>query len=226
MEYFSINRKGLHFKTCDKCRERGRKYHESHKDQSNAYYEANKEKKKAWGKIYYEVNKERINAMCKVYRESHKDKIKVYKKAYQEVNKDKIKSRKKIYVDNKRHHCEHNTQKQRCKICDPNGHLKSIVSGRVRQALKSSKSKRSIEYLGCDIETFRQHISDKFTEGMSWANHGEWEIDHCIPIKYKQDGVEPTLEEVALRLHYTNTQPLWKKDNRSKGNRCITGLDN
>ena len=38
-------------------------------------------------------------------------------------------------------------------------------------------------------------------------------FDHKIPLKYKQDGISPTLEEVAKRLHYTNTQPLWATDN-------------
>ena len=31
----------------------------------------------------------------------------------------------------------------------------------------------------------------------------------------------PTLEQIIERLHYTNTQPLWARDNASKGNRRI-----
>lgn len=60
---------------------------------------------------------------------------------------------------------------------------------------------------------------------MSWDNHGEWHIDHIIPIKYMPDGVAPTIEEVYRRLHYTNTQPLWAEDNLSKGNRYIESPD-
>ena len=47
-------------------------------------------------------------------------------------------------------------------------------------------------------------------------------MDHHIPLAYKQDGVSPSLEEVAKRLHYTNTQPLWASENMSKGNRYIS----
>jgi hypothetical protein len=83
--------------------------------------------------------------------------------------------------------------------------------------LKSNKKNKSIEYLGCPIEEFKKHIEKQFTEGMTWDNHGEWHIDHIVPLKYEN----PSIEEVMERLHYTNTQPLWASDNISKGNRYI-----
>jgi len=92
-----------------------------------------------------------------------------------------------------------------------------IISNRVRKALKQDKKEGSLEYLGCDINEFKQHIQTQFKEGMTWDNHGEWHIDHITPIKYGN----PTLEEVIERLHYTNTQPLWASDNMTKGNRFI-----
>jgi hypothetical protein len=95
--------------------------------------------------------------------------------------------------------------------------LSSIVAVSVRRALKSDKSKHSIEYLGCNIEEFKEHIENQFIEGMTWENHGEWHIDHIIPIKYEN----PSLEEVIERLHWKNTQPLWASDNIAKGNRFI-----
>ena len=88
--------------------------------------------------------------------------------------------------------------------------------------MKYNKEMSSTEYLGCDIETFKAHIKSQFKEGMTWENHGEWHIDHKIPLKYKHNGETPSLEEVAKRLHYTNTQPLWASENMSKGNRYIT----
>jgi hypothetical protein len=52
---------------------------------------------------------------------------------------------------------------------------------------------------------------------MSWTNYGEWEIDHIIPLMYEN----PTLDDIVARLHWTNTQPLWKHENAAKGNRFI-----
>jgi hypothetical protein len=118
--------------------------------------------------------------------------------------------------------CEHGREKRRCKECDPLGHLKHNVSSRVRQALNSDKSKTSLEYLGCTIEQFKEHIGFQFETVMNWDNHGEvWHIDHIIPIKYKQDGEEPSLEDTIERLHWTNTQPLFSEENKAKGNKFI-----
>ena len=58
---------------------------------------------------------------------------------------------------------------------------------------------------------------------MDWKNHGEWQIDHIIPLQYHANGEAPTLDETIKRLHYTNTQPLWAADNIRKGNRWVGG---
>ena len=113
--------------------------------------------------------------------------------------------------------CEHNREKSTCKECDPIGHLASTVRNSVNYALKATKSKKSIEYLGCSIDDFKEHIELQFQEGMTWENHGEWHIDHIIPLKYEN----PTLEETIERLHWKNTQPLWATDNIAKGNRFV-----
>lgn len=114
--------------------------------------------------------------------------------------------------------CEHGKEKSKCPTCDAIGHLKSVVSCRVRSALMGNKTKKTIEYLGCDIETYRCYLESKFVQGMSWDNYGQWEIDHIVPVKYNN----PTMNDVISRLHYTNTQPMWKDDNAAKGNRFIS----
>lgn len=115
--------------------------------------------------------------------------------------------------------CEHKRKKNDCKHCNFHGYLYNIVRKRISSALKKgSKTKRSIEYLCCDINTFKAHIENKFLEGMNWENYGKiWHVDHIIPINYKN----PTLDEVIKRLHYLNTQPLWASENIIKGNRYI-----
>jgi ribosomal protein L31E len=116
--------------------------------------------------------------------------------------------------------CEHRCRRMRCKICNFQGYLASIVSSQVHHALQNDKSKRSIEYLGCTIDEFKTHIEANFTKenGFTWDTHGEiWHIDHIIPLKYE----EPSLEELFERLHFSNTQPMLASDNISKGNRFI-----
>ena len=74
------------------------------------------------------------------------------------------------------------------------------------------KNRKSEKVLGCTIEEFMTHLESKFSDGMSFSNHGEWHIDHIIPL-----AVAKTEDDVIRLCHYTNLQPLWAKDNLSKG---------
>ena len=105
-----------------------------------------------------------------------------------------------------------------CRICDMTSYLISRCRSRINKAVKN-KRKKTIEYLGCDIETFKKHIENQFKEGMSWENYGKWHIDHIIPIYYKK--TETKEEEILKRLNYKNTQPLWAEENIKKGNLYI-----
>lgn len=114
--------------------------------------------------------------------------------------------------------CEHKVRRVRCIECNFFGYLKERVSSRINKALKNNKVISSIEYLGCTIQTFKNYLENKFVEGMTWDNYGlVWHIDHIIPVLYNN----PTIDDIIKRLHYLNTQPLWAKENISKGNRYI-----
>lgn len=73
---------------------------------------------------------------------------------------------------------------------------------------------KTIENLGCNISEFKKYLSEKFVQGMTWDNYGKWEIDHIIPLSSAK-----TIEEAWKLNHYTNLQPLWKKENRHKWNK-------
>ena len=77
-----------------------------------------------------------------------------------------------------------------------------------------------INLVGCTPKEFVNHMESKFQAGMSWKNRGlrGWHIDHKIPCKYFQLTKE---EEIRKCFHYTNLQPLWAKDNLSKGCKLI-----
>ena len=65
---------------------------------------------------------------------------------------------------------------------------------------------------GITYEEFKAYIESKFENGMTWKNHGEWHLDHIIPVS------QANSEEELIKLnHYSNFQPLWAYDNLSKG---------
>jgi len=73
------------------------------------------------------------------------------------------------------------------------------------------------ENLGCSIDEYRCYLESKFVEGMSWANYGKgigkWCIDHVKPIAFF-DLNDP--EDRKRGLRWTNTQPIWNKENLVK----------
>lgn len=98
---------------------------------------------------------------------------------------------------------------------DPDFKLACVLRARLRGAIKNNYKKSSaIELLGCTIDELKEHLSAKFTEGMSFENHGLWHIDHIMPCD-AFDLTDP--EQQKECFHFTNLQPLWAKDNLSKG---------
>ena len=75
------------------------------------------------------------------------------------------------------------------------------------------KEGRTIDLLGYSAEELKLYIQSLFTEGMTWENYGEWEIDHIKPVSKWEKTSLPS-EVNAL----SNLQPLWKEDNIKKYN--------
>lgn len=98
---------------------------------------------------------------------------------------------------------------------DINYRIKSAVQARIRSAIKNNyKAASTTELIGCSIEHLKYYLEFQFKSGMSWNNYGKWHIDHKIPCA-SFDLSDPEQQKVCF--HYSNLQPLWMKDNVSKG---------
>lgn len=100
---------------------------------------------------------------------------------------------------------------------NPLARLATQVRNHAYRATKYAGLKKpstTFELLGTDLETFKNHIESQFTEGMTWENHGEWHIDHVVPLASAKG-----TDEIWNLCHYTNLQPLWGPDNISKGSK-------
>jgi hypothetical protein len=95
------------------------------------------------------------------------------------------------------------------------------LRNRLKQVLKNNyKCGSAVDDLGCSVTELKVYLELKFKDGMSWENWGRlgWHIDHIIPLS----SFDLTDREQFLKAcHYTNLQPLWAKENLSKGDRII-----
>ncbi len=184
--------------------------------------------------------KECHNIYKKEYRQKNKEKIKDYNRKYyktdkgQEIEKRKRDKPHRKESRSKYNHSDHGIQKNKEYRLSAKGReshrlaskrhyeknpLKHRIANVVKDALQiRSRSKAIFEVLGYTIDDLRCHLESKFSEGMSLDNYGEWHIDHIIPQSWLP--FESLEDENFLKCwSLCNLQPLWAKDNCSKGNR-------
>ena len=92
----------------------------------------------------------------------------------------------------------------------------------LRKALKSegsfTKPEATCDLLGCTPREYLNHLRSLYKPGMTGENYGKWHVDHirpCSSFNLSDEG------ERRKCFHYTNTQPLWAKENISKGNKIL-----
>jgi hypothetical protein len=100
---------------------------------------------------------------------------------------------------------------------EPSRHLAANLRSRLSKALsRKQKTVSMSEYLGCSLDELRTYIESKFEPGMTWSNYSVngWHVDHIKPLN-KFDLTDP--DQLNEACCYTNLQPMWAGDNRSKG---------
>lgn len=165
-------------------------------------------------------NKEHINQYRIKYQSTKEYKLrkKEHDKKYKEKNLEKIKSIQKEYYNKNKKLL--NKKAVLRKNNDPKLRIIHNLRNRIRLVLKGkSKSKKTLELLGCSLEELKNHLEKQFKSNMSWKNYGKekgcWSIDHIYPLSKCH-----SIEEIEKMNHYTNLQPLWHwEENIKKGNK-------
>ena len=105
---------------------------------------------------------------------------------------------------------------------DPIFKLKKSLRGRLAKYIER-KSVPMNNIIGCDWVELKNYIENKFVDGMTWDNWGQygWHIDHIIPLDSAK-----TENDLYKLSHYTNLQPLWARDNRLKSNKILESTNN
>ncbi len=200
--------------------------------QAKEWHEANKESVSERKRKNYEINKDEINSLNRLeYKENKKNNDFILKKRYsrrKSYNKNKEKEllkNKKFREDNpdyskdwyQENKIRINKKNEKRMKEDPDYRMTVLMRDRIRKAIKTnSKTGGTIELLGCSIEDLKIRFESMFTEGMTWdcVLDGKIQIDHIIPCCIF-DLSKP--ESQKFCFNFKNLQPLWKEDNRKKG---------
>lgn len=149
------------------------------------------------------ANKVRIARKARAKRLENIKEHREHQRLYREKNRDRINF----------------LQRERNKRKTDKEKFATRIRSSIRHALKHNiKQSKTEVYLGCTIEQFKKYIVGLFDENMTWEAFmaTEIEIDHIRPLR----SFDLSLYEEQLKaFHYTNCQPLWKFDNRSKGSK-------
>lgn len=179
-------------KQCSKCKET-KELTEFYKNQYRC---------KQCARAYYQANKSRIDKYKRAYNAERADEQRDYFRAYRQEHKAH-------YA--KAHLIRAEKDPSYKMICRMRCYMNKVLNG-------TSKHAPTLELLGCTPEHFRFHLEQQFTEGMTWDNYGDWEMDHIQPCA-SFDQTDP--EQQKQCWHYTNYQPLWADDNNRKNDKII-----
>jgi hypothetical protein len=172
------------------------------KSMSDVWRNNNPDSHKIWREKNIDYDKERKQ----IHYQNNKDKYIQQSIEYRKNNTDKVNQRVRDY--RKKRFSEDEVFK-----------LTFTVRSRIRKFLKltnSIKLGQTFDLIGCTPQELIKYIENLFTDGMNWGNHGEWHIDHIVPLSSAK-----TKEDLMKLCHYTNLQPLWAKDNLSKSDKII-----
>jgi hypothetical protein len=155
------------------------------------------------------------NERYRKWRANHPEKARANSRAYYAKNK----SERKAYLADWRikNKAKINQQRNERRANDPKFRIACALRTRLWQSIKQNTKKgSSVKDLGCSIPDLLKYLETKFQSGMAWENYGTWHIDHIKPLSLFD---LENRKEFLKACNYSNLQPLWAKDNLSKGNR-------
>jgi hypothetical protein len=189
-------------KICSKCKEE-KDICEFHRGKTKDGYQY---KCKECKKEYSKLNFTKENNRKTLWAKNNPTKVKESKQKYYNNNTNKEQFRNNQYTQNR-------------KKIDIVFKLSCVSRTRLIEFLKIkniTKKNKTFNYIGCTPQFLKEYLETKFVSGMSWDNHGEWHIDHIIPLSSAKNE-----NDVYMLCHYTNLQPLWAEENLRKSNKII-----
>ena len=159
----------------------------------------------------------------KAYYKAHADEARAYSSAWYRSNTElHMISQKQWVLKNKERILSNRRQAHKRRYAsDPLYRMQHVMRSQLKLMFADIGKQKNVSTfvaLGYCPAKLKMRLETNFKAGMSWDNYGDWEIDHKIPISVMLNRGE-TRAHIVNAL--SNLQPMWKHDNRKKGNRWI-----
>ena len=168
---------------------------------------------------YFAENAVVLKDKKRVYRSKNSDSIAAYNRGWRQKNPEYFrawdtKNRASRRAATNRYH-------KRRKHEDPTFKLSRNISRGICLSLKGQKKGHQWQSLvGWSLAELVAHLERQFAPGMSWANYGDWHIDHRQPIVSFSFST-PADPDFKACWCLTNLQPMWSVENLAKGGRRV-----
>lgn len=175
--------------------------------QNCLYYYPNKKCRQNHDSLFRTKDKRCLfcrNKTNKAYRKRDSVKYKNYKERKNSAAKIKYYNEHEFNLKRKRENA----------LSNPASVFARKTIERMEKYISKIRISKYEDILGYTQTDFINHIESLFKKGMTWENRSEWHIDHIRPLKlFIEDGVT----DVSIINALSNLQPLWAKENLSKG---------
>lgn len=179
-----------------------------------AYRESYRERRREIDAVWQRANREKVNEKSRRWRERNREKVAEYNRRYRAENAGLVSGIKREWNERNPAAVAAHGAKRRA---NPKYKLEATIRTRLHATLaKGAKSARTFDALGFTIDDLRHHLERQFTRGMTWANYGEWHVDHILPLSgfsYET----PNCPDFRAAWALSNIRPLWAGDNIKKG---------
>jgi hypothetical protein len=167
------------------------------------------EKRRECGRKWYEKNRDYKLDQNRNWAKENSEKRRDINRRWNENNPEKARAKSRKWREKNSHY------EAARKAIDIQFKLAFNLRRRLNRALKGNyKAGSAVRDLGCSVIELKTHLENQFQDDMSWENYGKWHIDHIIPLN-SFDLIDR--EQFLKACHYTNLQPLWARENLSKG---------
>lgn len=150
------------------------------------------------------------------YRERHPERLAAAKKAT--TSKPEYRAWKRAWSASPEQRAKSKARKDAYRAT-PRGRLENRLRAALRRALSRGRGGASWEaVLGYTLADLQAHLERQFLKGMTWANAGDWHIDHIVPLSSFTFASDQDAEFKAA-WSLSNLRPLWAEQNWQKTNK-------